>query len=319
LPQLTLWDAQVPTGSARQELLRLLWRLLWLQLQLARMLGSRQPRVCVLHGFQAALLAWPLALLRRDIRWIYVHRVTKAAGAHGIFRLVYLPFHIVAGNSHAVTASFSRLVPPGRLATLDNGLDWRRFEERVAKGADAPLPTAHGPVLITVGRMLPHKNQELVIGAFLRLAAAHPEASLWLAGDGPEQPRLQAMAARTTFSARIHFLGTRTDVPAVLSRATIFTNASSWEGMSNAVLEGLAAGLPAVVVDAPGVTECHVDGVTGFVVAPDVAAVASALDQLLGDSALRARMGAAGRARVRERYSIEANRERYLSLFKRLS
>ena len=117
----------------------------------------------------------------------------------------------------------------------------------------------------------------------------------------------------------MRFLGHRNDVPDLLRAATIFCHASSWEGMSNAVLEAMALGLASVVCDAPGVTECHVAGETGLVVDGDAGSIAAAIETLLNDPERRATMGAAAAKRIREHYSMEANRRRFLALYAELA
>jgi glycosyltransferase involved in cell wall biosynthesis len=319
LEQLELFHRPVATGTAWREFAALSPLLPWLQFRFLALAWRCRPAVVIVHGFQAALVAWPAAMLLRGIRWGYVHRITKSAtGSNPLFRLIYRPYDVVAGNSRAVAASLAPLAGTDRLATLDNGLDWRRFDAR-ARAPLAPLPETAGPVLVSVGRLLPHKGQAILIDAFERVADRFQNAVLWVAGDGVEMEMLKRRAAASPVASRIHLLGRREDVPAVLVRADVFVNASSWEGMSNAVLEGMAAGLPAVVADAPGVTECHIDGVTGFVVKRDAADLATALVRLLGDAELRRRMGSAARERAKENYSMEASRRRYLELFGRLT
>ena len=88
--------------------------------------------------------------------------------------------------------------------------------------------------------------------------------------------------------------------------------------MSNAVLEAMALGVPSVVCDAPGVTECHAAGETGLVVEGDAGAIAGAIESLLGDPNRRVKMAEAARARIREHYSMEANRQRFLVLYAEL-
>jgi len=320
LEQIDLWGQPLRTGRAWAELLTLVPRLPILQARLFLMVRLRRMELVVTHGFQAALVVWPVAMIFRRIRWVYVHRITKSKrGGNFLFRLLYMPFHAVAGNSCAVTASLVSFVSARRLFTLENGLDWRRFEARAVAGLVAPLPEAAGPVIVSVGRLLPHKGQALLIEAFGRLAGRHPGAALWIIGEGPERDELHARAAASPAAARVIFLGTRSDVPAVLARANIFTHASSWEGMSNAVLEGMAAGLPSVVAAAPGVIECHLNEITGMIVARNAEALTAGLEHLLANPELCTRMGAAARARVREHYSMETNRRRYLELFGRIT
>ena len=319
LEQLELFQQPVATGTAWREFFVLLLLLVWLQFRFFLVALRLQPAVVVVHGFQAALVAWPAAMFLRAIRWGYVHRITKSAtGSNPLFRIIYRPYDVVAGNSRAVTASLSPLAGKERLATLENGLDWCRFDSR-ARVPLSPLPETAGPVVVCVGRLLPHKGQAMLIDAFELVANRFPKATLWVAGEGPEMQSLRQRALASPVASRIEMLGHREDVPALLARADVFVNTSAWEGMSNAVLEGMAAGLPSVVCNAPGVTECHIDEVTALVVKHDPGDLAAALERLLKDPELRRRMGEAARERVQKNYSMEANRRRYLELFERLT
>lgn len=320
LEQVELLRTAVRTGTAWYEFAVLLPLLPVLQLRFFNTIRSRKPDVCIVHGFQGALVAWPAAMMLRKTRWGYVHRVTKSAtGNNSIFRIIYRPFGVVAGNSKAVTASLVPLTHTDKLATLDNGLNWRNFDVRAQAGTLSPVPDTVGPVLITVGRLMPHKGQSIIINAFEQITSQFTNATLWIVGDGIEMNALKQQAAVSPAASRIHFLGRREDVPAILVRAHVFINASTREGMSNAVLEGMAAALPSVVTDAPGVTECHIDGVTGFVVQRDAQQIAQAITRLLQDPVLLRQMGENARSHARERYSMEACRKRYLALFQRLT
>lgn len=320
LQTVNLWAQEQTPASAWKELLLLIAKLPIIQARFLGLVLKSAPDVCVVNGFQGALTAWPAAALRRRTSWIYVHRITKSrTGSAFPFRLIYWPFNVVAGNSRAVTESLAPLTRQGKLAVLDNGLDWQRFDSRAAEGTASPLPSASGPVLIAVGRLLPHKGQALLVAAFNSVAPDFPSAQLWIAGDGPELETLCSLIAASPVKDRIHLLGRRDDIPAVLARADIFVNASGWEGLSNAVLEGMAAGLPSIVADAPGVTECHVAGETGLVVSRDSAQIALAIRALLMNKTLRVSMGLAARKRVTSKYSMEACRNRYLLLFNKLA
>ena len=320
LGQVDLHTGSVTTGTAWREFALLLPLLPLLQFRFLKLVWRRKPAVCVVHGFQGALVAWPAAMMFRKTAWAYVHRITKSAmGSNPLFRLIYRPFDAVAGNSKAVTAALAPLTQQEKLATLENGLDLRSFDIRAEADLVSPVPEVTGPVLVSVGRLLPHKGQAIIIDAFDRIADEFGNAALWIVGDGEEMDNLRRRANASPAANRIHLLGRREDVPAVLKKAEIFVNASAWEGMSNAVLEGMAAALPSVVADAPGVSECHVEGVTGFVVQRDARQIALAITRLLGDPDLRRKMGDAARQHARERYSMEACRKRYLALFTRLT
>ena len=319
LVQRVLFGQGARTGSAWFEFLLLLPVLPALQWRLWRLVAQERPQVVVVHGFQAALVAWPTAMLSRRTKWAYVHRTTKARSRFDtVFRLLYHPFDAVAGNSKSVTASLESFTGRGKLVALDNGIDLERFDARAAEAPAAALPQAPGKVIVNVGRLLPQKGHALLVEGFANLVRSHPDLALWIVGDGVERAEIERRIAALGLGTRVHLLGHRHDVPAVLAHADVFVNASIWEGMSNAVLEGMAARLPSVVVDAPGVSECHVNGQTGLVVRCDASALAAGLERVLANPQAAVRMANAARARVEAQYSMEANRARYNALITRL-
>jgi glycosyltransferase involved in cell wall biosynthesis len=319
LVQRVLLQPPAKTGSAWAEFLLLLPRLPILQWRFWRLIMQEKPQVCLAHGFQAALVAWPAVVLHRTTKWVYVHRTTKArTHLAPIFRLIYRPFNAVAGNSQSVTASLAPFTQLSKLVSLDNGIDLARFDERFVAVPAASLPKAAGKVIVSVGRLLPKKGHALLIESFATLVKSHPLISLWIVGDGEERTAVEALIAVYGLTACVHLLGYRRDVPAVLAHADVFVNTSAWEGMSNAVLEGMAARLPSVVVDAPGVTECHISGQTGLVVQRDAIALAKALERVLTEPEEAMRMASAARSHVEARYTMEASRARYDALFSQL-
>jgi glycosyltransferase involved in cell wall biosynthesis len=310
-----IWPFAVrPRYSAWGEMALLLPLLPWMQLRLLGLLLWHRPQVCIVHGFQAALVAWPAAiLLGGKTGFAYFHRIAKSyTGRHPLFRLIYAPYQKLIGVSLAVKASLSGLADASRLDALENGVDVERIRQALST-TKRHTP----PVVIAIGRLLPHKGQLLIIEAFEAYRKEFPDMELWIVGNGEYRTDLEAAARK--LGSSVQFLGRREDIPELLAAATIFCNASDWEGMSNAVLEAMAAGLPSVVTDAPGVTECHINNATGFVVERNVKALADKLAVLMHDPELRQRMGQAALQRVREKYSIQANRKKYISLYYQLA
>ena len=152
-----------------------------------------------------------------------------------------------------------------------------------------------GPLVLCVGRLHPQKGLDILVDAAAQLdGTATP--FVVIAGEGPERPRLERAISET--SAPVRLLGRRDDVPDLLAAADVVVLPSRWEGSPLAAHEALLAGKPLVASSVGGLP--HLLGEDGAVFVPpeDPAALAAALDALLGDPQRRARQAAAGRARA---------------------
>jgi glycosyltransferase involved in cell wall biosynthesis len=304
--------------SLHKELLLLLLLLPMLQLRLLFALCRNDCRICVAHGVQGAVVAWLAAIVLRKVRFVYVHRGTKSArGKHPLLGLLYRPYDIIAGVSHASADSLKDLVPHVRPVAIENGIDSEAIERR--RALCLPRSLMSNFTVVCVGRLMPEKGQGLILEAFASLRAKVPTAELLVIGGGPDADSLSAQAMSLGVAEAVRFLGDRNDVVCLLSHSDVFVHASESEGLSNAVLEAMAVGLPSVVVAAPGVTECHIDGSTAYVVSRNRAELGDRLLQLAQEPEFRARMGLAAWAHVREHYSMAANCARYAALYRQLT
>lgn len=304
--------------SQRKEMLVLLLLLPLLQIRLLLALRRDRCRICVAHGVQGAMVAWLAGMLLRGVCFVYVHRGTKSSrGKHPLFTLLYRPFDVIAGVSHASAESLQDLATDKQPLAIENGIDWQAIEATLNQ---CPVvPSSARFAIVYIGRLLPAKGQALILEAFAYLRAKVPDAELFVVGSGPDAASLQARAEDLAVAGGVRFLGDRKDVVCLLGCSQVFVHASESEGLSNAVLEAMAVGLPSVVVAAPGVTECHIEGETAFIVSRSQAELSARLLQLSADPALRVRMGQAAQARVREHYSIAANCKRYAALYRQFT
>ncbi len=304
--------------SLRKEMLVLLVLLPILQIRLLLALRRNRCRICVAHGLQGAMVAWLAATILRSVRFVYVHRGTKSfQGKHSLFTLLYRPFDVIAGVSQASSESLRGIVHGKQPHAIENGIDWQVINAALNR---CPLkPMSDRFTIICVGRLLATKGQSLILRAFAEVCAKLPTAELLIVGNGPDAASLNTLAERLGVGGNVGFLGDRKDVVCLLADSQVFVHASESEGLSNAVLEAMAIGLPSVVVVAPGVTECHVENETAFVVSRSQAELSASLLLLAADPALRDRMGQAAQARVREHYSIAANCNRYFELYRQLT
>ena len=180
-------------------------------------------------------------------------------------------------------------------------------EERARMRAELGLD-AHAFAYLNTGRLQQQKNQLALLDAFARHRPAQPQARLLIAGAGPLEGALRERIAALSLGDAVTLLGLRRDLPTLLQAVDAFVLASRWEGLSNALMEALAAGLPSVATPVGGVDELIEDGVSGYLARscePD--ALLEALERLAAsDAQRRAAIAATGRARVLARYGLEA-------------
>ena len=161
----------------------------------------------------------------------------------------------------------------------------------------------------TVGRLVPMKGHEYLIKAFALVAERFPQARLVLIGDGILDAELKQLAASLNIGRQVIFTGFRDDLVALYSAFDLFALSSlsgGGETISFATQQALAQELPVVVTDVGDVAQNVREGVNGYVVPDrDPQAMAEKLSLLLGDKALRERMGKAGRNYLLERFTTE--------------
>jgi glycosyltransferase involved in cell wall biosynthesis len=209
-------------------------------------------------------------------------------------------------------------VAPHRVAMVRNGVDLAAFDvAAIPPPRDLPLDL-HRPTVVQVGNMHhPVKGQDDLLAAMVEVIRAVPEAQLVLIGDGSRRPFLERLAAELGVAGHVRFAGHRRDVPAVLARAAVVVSASHSEGLSNAVLEGMAARRPLVGTAVGGTPEVVRDGVTGFLVPPGAPPhLARRIVALLQDPALALRMGEEGRALVERDLDVAIMRESFEALYR---
>ncbi len=175
--------------------------------------------------------------------------------------------------------------------------------------------------VIYVGRLAPEKELASLIGAFSRVLTVHPEAELVLVGEGPCREELLRLASQLGIGARVRFTGRipTDDVYKWLQASDIFVLVSNAEGFPCSLAEAMSVGLPAVVSDIPGnrqLIDPHVHGL--LVPARDEESLAVNLTQLIGDPALRARMGGEARRRIVENYSTDQVTRHYERMFSQI-
>ncbi len=210
-------------------------------------------------------------------------------------------------------------VEPDRVVVVRNGVDLEALDREAHRPPAAPPPP--GDWITCVANMHhPVKGQTDVLVAFREALRAHPDARLVLVGDGVRRPLLEKLARQLGVAERVHFLGFRRDVPALLARAALSVSASHAEGLSNAILEAMASRLPVVGTAVGGTPELVRDGVNGFLVPPgSPGALARRMSDALADRTRARRMGERGRRAVEREFDLAQMRLGYDALYDELA
>ena len=211
-------------------------------------------------------------------------------------------------------------IPDDRIRIVHSGIDLARFDGVAPHDYAAEFGWPAGTrVVLDVAAFGWHKAQEVLVRATPRILAAFPGARVVLAGEGECEARVRAEAKALGLEREIVFAGFRTDVPSLLAGADCFVMCSVLEGLCTSLLDALALRRPAVGSAVGGIPEVLIDDRTGLLVPPrDPAALAAAVVRVLGDGALAARLGDAGRAHVEREFTTDAMVEGNLGVYREL-
>ena len=218
--------------------------------------------------------------------------------------------HLVANTEDIAEWIVGQGWPAGRVACIPN---FAAAPPDAAPVDRATLSTPDGaPLLLAMGRLHENKAHDVSLQALVEL----PEAYLWIAGVGPLEAKLQAMAQALGVADRVRFLGWRTDASALYRTADVCVFPSRYEPLGNVVIQAWAHGLPVIAAAAQGPAALIRDGEDGLLVPIDDAeALASGVKRLLADPALRARLAAAGASHVETEFSEAAVVAQWKALF----
>ncbi len=210
-------------------------------------------------------------------------------------------------------------IPPHKISTLPNGVDASDIpKRRVNIRAELSLPE-DCPIVATVGRLTRQKGHRYLISAAARIVSSRPDVHFLIIGAGPLERALRRRAARLKIAANVHFLGWREDAWRIVAGADLFVLPSLWEGMPNALLEAMAAGVPVVATRVSGVSEIVANDKTGVLVpAEDDRVLAHAVYGLLMNPDRARLLAQAGREKTLRDFSIEATVSAHENLYAEL-
>lgn len=282
-------------------------------------------------------ITWKLVKLFRQLRVDVVHSHSAPACIYGVSaaRLARIPVSVNTRHGprpelgsrqdrlYAYTARFAdRIVgvskdvasiivrggvPRNRVTTIWNGIDIEKY------AFSGPAPG--GPAVV-VGRLSPEKNVETLLRSLPEVIKWVPAFRLQIIGDGPSRANLELLARHLNIGKHVDFIGQSSDVPGRLREASMLVLPSWTEGISLALLEAMAIGLPVIASRVGGNPEVIARDEMGLLVSPrDAAGMAEAIVRVASDGALANGLGQEARRRVERAFNIRNMIRAYEQLY----
>lgn len=203
-------------------------------------------------------------------------------------------------------------MPADRVVHIPNFADEGEVSPLPRDSFDTPVDK---PLLLAAGRLHENKGFDTLLRALVQI----PDATLWLAGAGPEAASLKALCHELGLDARVRFLGWRNDVTALMRTADVFVCPSRHEGLGSIVLESWVSRCPIVATASQGPAELIADGITGLVTPIDEPApLAEAVSRVLADASFRQQLTENAAREYAEKYSEAVIVEAYRQFFQRI-
>ena len=293
--------------------------------QLGQILVDVQPDVVHAHDPMAVSLA-AMALqmrpgLTRRPRLVAARRVDFHLKRHAFSRWKYSNIDCFIAASDAIAQVLQDDgVSPDRMVTVHDGVNVSYVDKQPPLDVHATFWLPHGaPVVGNIAALAPHKGQKHLIAAVARVVRQLPDTRLVIIGEGELREPLERQIRELGLERHALLAGFRTDAIGLLKTFDLFAMSSVTEGLGSVVLEAMTCARAVVGTRAGGIPEVVQHGKTGLLVPPhDEPALAAAILDLLRDPARRAAMGAAGRARVVAKFSVEKMVQATLHVYQNL-
>jgi glycosyltransferase involved in cell wall biosynthesis len=286
--------------------------------RLTRLLRERQIDAVVTVGCGDKMFWGRLAARRVGVP-VIMSALHSTGWPDGIGRLnrILTPItdaFVAVADSHGAFLVTHENLPVDHVVVIPNGVDTNRFapiadtkEIRCKLGIGSTDPT-----VVIVAALRPEKNHELYLEVARRVSQNVENAQFLIVGDGRRRERLEELAHELGIQDRVHFLGSRPDVPEILAASDVFALTSHNEANPVSILEAMSAGRPVVATNVGSIREVIHDGRNGFLVEPGNAEVLTdRIIQLLREPERRREVGADARRTVVEGWSVDAMVRRY--------
>ena len=289
--------------------------------RLASLIRAERPDLVHLHSRRGADTWGGLAAKLAGVPCVLSRRVDNPESRLAVAIKYRLYDHVITISEGIRQVLLSEGLAADRVSCVRSAVDATPYlapVDRAAFCAEFGLP-ADALVAGVVAQLIPRKGHRYLLAALPALLARHPALKVLIFGQGPLEAELRAEVEAAGLAGAVRFTGFRHDLPRWLGGLDLLVHPADMEGLGVSLLQASAAAVPIVTSRAGGLPEAVQDGVTGILCPPgDVAALGAAIDRLAGDPALRARYGAAGRARILAEFSIDAMVDGNLRIYRQV-
>lgn len=274
-------------------------------LEIAEVMRRLKPDLVHIHSSKAGIVGRIGARMAGIPSVFTAHGWAFADGVSWKRKLLAVPSEFAFGRltDQIITVSETdyrlalryNVAEPKRVKVVWNGIEDAPYRAKPGTGDEVRI--------VMVARFAPQKDHGTLLRA---IKGVQGPWRLLLIGDGPLRAEAEQQARDLGIADRVEFLGSRRDVPEILSSSHVFALATNWEGLPISILEGMRTGLPVVASDVGGVSESVRDGENGFVVPRgDAESLRGALQKLVIDPAMRERFGQVSRARYEADFTAQ--------------
>lgn len=290
--------------------------------RLRRLIRVERPDIVHLHSRRGSDLWGGLAARRESVPAVLSRRVDNPEPRWWVSRKYRLYARVIAISHGIRQVLLTEGLAPEQVVCVHSAVDTKRY--RPGRAGRGWLRTEFGladdePTLAMAAQFIPRKGHHTLLAALPAVLAVHRRARVLLFGQGPEVEAVRRLAQQAGVAERVVFAGFRRDLERILPSIDVMVHPAEMEGLGVALLQAAACGVPIVAGRAGGIPEIVRPGINGELIEPgDAAALSRHLVRLLGDPAMCARYGEAGRQLAVNEFSVDAmvegNRAVYASL-----
>ena len=286
--------------------------------RLSQFIKDKEPDLVHCHSRRGADILGGLAASVADVPAVVSRRVDNTE-LRLVAGLRYRAFRRVIAISEAIAIVLrDRGIEDERLEVIRSAVDVDAFSSTVdclqARAEFGLLPEHF--VIAAAGQLIPRKGHQYLLQAVAGLRTRYPQLRLVVFGEGYLNNQLRAQASSLGLEDVVQFAGFREDLDAFVSCFDMLAHPALAEGLGVAALKAAAASVPVVGFSAGGMVEAVVDEQTGLLVKPeDADALGSAIARLIDDPDLASRLGAAGRERMQNEFSIDTMADKHVALY----